>query len=531
MNHSSIHLWTTTPELEQIVGRALQRSFSDSQVALSDSGSTSSVPCRLVMAMDSCSTNLFSHAMADNVQPRKLVAFGPLDETSAARIGLSLAPGLPFAASDAIAKIAQVSPEAPVVTSADESPLAIRYDRSHPLGSASPYLQRHFCRYDFYDEWNNLGYGRTGLGHGIWDLACPAKANGATVLAEVTWRGEASGIVYTALFDEPDLSVLWFNRATGPVDGLDWAMVEAFFTDWRCAELPCNPCLLDIPYGYSGAVTMRLDCDQAIASARPLLELYRDRGVPLSLAVTTSLPMTGTDLAMIEQVNATRGAIVSHSHRHRENWGGSSQAAREEYRVSADWLQNSTTASRPDLAVSPFHQNPLFAIEAIAEQGCNAFVSGVIHNDPEYLLARAGRVPFVDSPIVSMSQQCMLHGDCYHRRQKDGLEIFKTCFDQYRSARGFFGYLDHPLSATYRYGWSDGAEQRDAHEAFLDHMQSCEGTWWANLAEALDFVRRKSVTRLTLGADDKVQSFSPEINNVPCPAIAYKQQLFQASRA
>lgn len=528
MNHSAIHLWTTAPELEEIVGKALRRSFSDSQVYQSDTRTMAAAPDRLVIAMESCSAGLFSRALTGDSRPRKLAVFGPLDPASAEMIGISLDPDFPFAAAEAIAKVAQNSPEAPAASPADESALAIRYDRSHSLGCASPYVKRHFCRYDFYDEWNNLGYGRTGLRDGIWGLACPAKATAATVLAEVTHRDEKSGIVYAALYDEPDLSVLWFNRAAGPVDGLDWAMVETFFSNWRDEELPCNPYLLDIPYGFSGAVTMRLDCDQEIASAQSLLELYRDRGVPLSLAVTTSLPMGGKDLALIEQVIATRGAIVSHSHRHPENWGGSARAARAEYRVSADWLQKNITAARPDLAVSPFHQNPLYAIEAIAAEGCNAFVSGVIHNDPEFLLARAGRVPFVESPIASLSQQCMLHGDCYHRRQGDGLDIFKTCFDQYRSARGFFGYLDHPLSRTYQYGWNDASEQREAHEAFLDYMQSYSGTWWANLAEALDFVRRKTLTRLALGPDGKVQSFSPELNDVPCPAIAYKKQLFQA---
>jgi len=530
MSSSVIHLWTTSHELEQVVGKAMHRSFSDSQVCLSDPKILSAVPDRLVVAVDTSSTDLFSQALADDGRSRKLLAFGPLDETAAEKIGISSVPVFPFAASGAIAKVAQSLPEAPITSSADESPLAISYDRSHPLGAASPYLQRHFCRYDFYNEWNNLGYGRIGLNGDIWDLACPAKADGATVLAEVTCRGEATGIVYAAIFDQPGLSVLWFNRPVGPVDGLDWAMAEAFFSAWRCDELPCSPYLLDIPYGYSGAVTMRLDCDQEVASALSLLELYQDLGVPLSLAVTTSLPMKQEDFAMIEKVLATQGSVVSHSHRHPEDWGGSALAAKEEYRVSAEWLQKNVTIARPDLAVSPFHKNPAYVIKAIAETGCKAFVSGVIHNDPEYLIARAGQVPFVDTPFVSMSQQCMLHGDCYHRRPGDGLEIYKTCFANYHAAKGFFGYLDHPLSATYQYGWTDETEQREGHEAFLGHMQAYEGIWWANLAEALDFVRRKALTELSLDSYDKVQTISPEVNDVPCPAIAYKQQLFQANR-
>jgi hypothetical protein len=522
MDRSKIHLWASSAELKDIVGKALVRSFSEAQVRVSSLDDVSEIPTSLVITTDGTATECLHRALAFGTVPRKVLIFGPIDESVADLIGLEIDAEFPFDSADSCAHVPQALPDAPTSTMADESLLAVSYSRTHPLAETVPYQRRHFCRFDFFNEWNNLGYGRIGLNGSIWDLACPARADGAQEIATVHRGEDGTGILYCSLYEVEGLSVLWFNRSAGPVDGLDWAMVEEFFSNWRADELPCNPYLLDVPYGFSGAVTMRLDCDQGVASSLPLLQLYQDNGVPLSLALTTSLPIGPRDHQVIEKVIDGGGAVVSHSHTHPSDWGGTPIAAQGEYRAASDWLCAHVPLSRPDLAVSPFHQNSVSILPALAREGCNAFVGGIIHNDPEYLMARAGRIPRVDASLVSLSQQCMLHGDSYHRRDGDGLELYKQSFEFSISARGLFGYLDHPFSEEYQYGWTDEAERCQVHQFFLSYIGSREGLWRPNLADALDFVRRKAVTRVFVDDGQSLCSDSPAVNGAPSPAISYR---------
>ena len=62
-------------------------------------------------------------------------------------------------------------------------------------------------------------------------------------------------------------------------------------------------------------MTMRLDCDEEISTARELFELYKKHHVPFSLAIKTSLDLNGEHRRLIYDVIESGGAIVSHSHR------------------------------------------------------------------------------------------------------------------------------------------------------------------------------------------------------------------------
>ena len=48
--------------------------------------------------------------------------------------------------------------------------------------------------------------------------------------------------------------------------------------------------------------------------------------------------------------------------------------------------------------------------------GYQGFVGGIIKNDPYVLLARAGKTPYSDK-IITMSNQCMLHGDIMKKKK------------------------------------------------------------------------------------------------------------------
>ncbi len=390
----------------------------------------------------------------------------------------------------------------------DESPAAIQYDGTHALARLAPSLKRPLCRFDFADEWNNLGFGRIRLDGSAWSVQSAVAIGDATPLARLVGPGETA-TVYAAVRETAAGSVLWFNRPVGPVDSLEWRIVESFLADHRAGELPCWPCLAEIPAGYEGAVCARLDCDEAVASCGALFELYQDHGLPLSLALLTGQAVGKADIDLLRRLLAAGGSVVSHSVRHEPNWGGSHERACQEAADSRHWFDEHLPEAAPvRYAVSPFHQNPAYAVQALADTRYEGFAGGIIANDPEYLLGRAGRVPFVSRPLVSLSTQCMLHGDCY-ARAGNSIDVYRESFDQHLAAGATFGYLDHPFSSRYQYGWSDEATRVAAHAELIEHIGNRPEIWWANLGDVLDFLGNRDAVRIEAISNDQLSVETP----------------------
>lgn len=406
----------------------------------------------------------------------------------------------------------------------DESPAVIHYNTRHALARLAPSVTRPLCRFDFAQEWNNLGFGRIRLDGSAWSVQSAVAIGDAAALANLIAPMGAE-YVYAAVRDTAAGSALWFNRPVGPIDSLEWRIVESFLADYRSGELPCWPCLGEIPAGYEGAVCARLDCDEAVASSGPLLELYHDHGLPLSLALLTGQSIEPADLALLRKLLAAGGSVVSHSVRHEPNWGGSYERACQEAAESRRWFDENLREATPvRYAVSPFHQNPAYAVQALADNEYEGFVGGIIANDPEYLLGRAGRVPFVSRPLVSLSTQCMLHGDCYERAG-NSIDVYRQSFDSHLAARATFGYLDHPFSPRYQYGWTDEATRVKAHSELIEHIGNRPEIWWANLSDVLDFLRRRDSVRLRVDANDQLAVETPAAAGKPI-SIFWKGRRF-----
>lgn len=378
-------------------------------------------------------------------------------------------------------------PPAPV-HSLSESTAKVRYPATAPrvAGRAPVLAERAFRRYDHGDEWNNLGYGAITADGTCWSLAQHATLRPEHELARID-IGAQHLCAYAGLWNLEHSSLLWFNRAAGPVDSQEWRTVEDFLSCHRPEELPCVPVLAEVPFGFDSAVTMRLDCDEDVESARALWNLYRTEHVPFSLALHAQVLADQQQHQLPREVLAQGGAILSHTATHAPNWGGSHEAALGEGRTSADTIQNAV-AHRVRYAVSPFHQTPPYARAGLADAGYRGCIGGIIHNDPDFLMARSGMPPGAGTGFIGHSQQCMLHGDCMLRGD-DPLKVFRQAFDTARAGGAFFGYLDHPFSERYAYGWENEQQRVDAHRAFIAHIRTAGGhVLWANANDAMDFL-------------------------------------------
>lgn len=377
------------------------------------------------------------------------------------------------------------------------SPGQVRYS-DHPLALTSPLRRRYFRRYD-YAEWNNLGYGAITTDGSAFAADGGVARQEAVELAGIVYlEGEQAPqyrAPYMTLLDRKHGALLWCARPVGPIDSVEWQVVERFLCDWR-PDLCCLPCLQQTPCGSRCLVTMRLDCDEDVGSARPLFQWYQSRGLPFSLAVKTGLDLGPADLALLEDVRAAGGTLLSHSHTHPPCWGEDGVQALYEARASREWFGRQwPDHPLPTLAVSPFHTNPPYAVQALAQAGYTGFVGGIIHSNPEYTLGRAGLVPFADG-ITSISQQSMLHGDSF--RNQEGITVHGEAWRTQVAARGIFGYLDHPFSQRYHYGWDSEQQRIQAHALLLETMAGCEGVLFWSQQQCFDFVQALSEAGLCL---------------------------------
>lgn len=373
-----------------------------------------------------------------------------------------------------------------------ESKMQVEYSNS--IGSFhSSITNRPFLRYDFTDEWNNLGYGAIRVDSSIWSLSAIVSVPESACIANIASAKIEFG-AYAALWSGDKASILWFNRSVGPVDSVEWELVESYFGDYRPAELPCIPYLSEIPYGYKAAVTMRLDCDEDIESARPLWEAYQLMEVPFSLAIHTKVLTDELQYQLPRDVIVAGGALLSHTATHAPDWGGSYDTAVNEAKTSKQLIKDKIGCD-VRYAVSPFHQTPIYARSALSDTGYSGCVGGIIRNDPDFLMGRSGVPPFSDTGFIGHSQQCMLHGDCMLGTD-DSLAIFKLAFELAYKSNTFFGYLDHPFSPRYQYGWVSEEQRISAHESFVAYMKSWPDVLFANENDAMDFLRSRSCVRI-----------------------------------
>lgn len=434
----------------------------------------------------------------------KILVLGKPAASMMRSLGLKNEPALPSLAGQ------DACPPARADLPFTESPAFLHYERHSLLAGLATHMHRRaFTRFDYEDEWNNLGFGRIRTDNSPWAAQGGITSEGAVALASIhLWdesrrRSRYAGC-YLSLHDTPTASVMWCGRPVGPVDSTEWTIIERFISDWRSDEMPCLPSLKHSPAGCRCLVTMRLDCDEDVASARDVFDWYSGEGIPFSLALKTSLDLKADDLALLRAVSDAGGTVLSHSHMHQFCWGPTPEAAVNDAATSRKrFAELFPSLPAVELAVSPFHTNPPYAVQAMAETGFTGFVSGIIHNDPEYLLGRAGVVPLADNAIISISQQSMLHGDCY-RRQHNSIDVHTMAFESQYQAEGIWGYLDHPFSPRYQYDWQSKEQRLEAHKKLIDDIRKYSGVIFCSQKQCFEFVNALASIQLQVNAQGNV---------------------------
>ena len=109
--------------------------------------------------------------------------------------------------------------------------------------------------------------------------------------------------------------------------------------------------------------------------------------------------------------------------------------------------------------------------------------------------------------------------------------MFKQAFDIAMAGQGLFGYLDHPFSPRYQYGWQSEQQRLEMHSKFLDYIESCGEVLFLSENEAMNWLRLKDSVSIT--SDDMENytvDYSIQLEGKWQPMIEYKGEVMPLSQ-
>lgn len=328
--------------------------------------------------------------------------------------------------------------------------------------------ERPTSRFDYDLEWNNHCYGHISSKEEILDLSHKCTLKEEEYVAYISNQKNAKAPLIGQFIINGNL-VIWINRNLSLVDIPEWKIIENFISEAFFDDYPCLPYISEFSKSQKGLITMRFDCDEDIESARKVFELYKANQIPISLAITTNQLVDNNSISSLPiDVKEFGGTILNHSHTHPINWGGTKEKIRKEIEKASEIIKK-VYGIRTDYAVSPFHHLTWDSLEVLEELNYKGVVAGISSSHHEFLITKGGVIN-TNSDIIVHSQQCMLHGDCL----SDYREIDEYLYSFYFSSMlGFSnGFLDHPISKRYDYGWGSIENQFNNHEKIIEFLSN-----------------------------------------------------------
>ena len=126
-------------------------------------------------------------------------------------------------------------------------------------------------------------------------------------------------------------------------------------------------------------------------------------------------------------------------------------------------------------------------------------VSGICSSHHEFLIMKGGSIN-ENLNIILHSQQCMVHGDCI--TDKRSIDDYLNNFYLFSQIGYSMGFLDHPISKRYDYGWNNQQRQINAHKQIIEYL----------LLKDISFISQKEIFE-RLKAKDELNIEILQINN------------------
>ncbi len=358
---------------------------------------------------------------------------------------------------------------------------------------------RPIWRYDFELEWNNSFSGNIIDKNEILNLShyCYNFDSKNNVVYIFNSNKEKIPLISEFFINQNIL--IWVNRNLSLIDIPEWKIIEEFISNGYFNKYPCIPYVSEFSSKENGVITMRLDCDEDIESARKIYDLYKQYDLPISLAITTNQIESKESITSLpNEVYDYGGTILNHSHSHPINWGGTKDNIHQEIELSTKLIKKNFNINT-EYAVSPFHHLTTEAIEVLNEQNYKGVVSGICSSHHEFLIMKGGSIN-ENLNIILHSQQCMVHGDCI--TDKRSIDDYLNNFYLFSQIGYSMGFLDHPISKRYDYGWNKQQRQINAHKQIIEYL----------LLKDISFISQKEIFE-RLKAKDELNIEILQINN------------------
>lgn len=381
----------------------------------------------------------------------------------------------------------------------------VKYNKniSHLKKFISTLSQRPTSRYDFELEWNSHCYGDITAKNELLNLSHKCSLKEEDYLAYIQGANNCKTPLIAQFKINTNL-VIWINRNLGLVDLPEWKIIENFIANAYFNEYPCIPYISEFAKTDEGLMTMRLDCDEDIESSRKIFELYKENNYPISLAITTN-QLEGREISPLpKEVKDNGGTILNHSHTHPINWGGNKSSIRNEIEISTKLIKD-IYGVKTEYAISPFHHLTWEALNVLNEMDYKGVVSGISSSHHEFLYMRGGFIN-TNLDILLHSQQCMIHGDCITKTRS--LADYLFAFDLFSKLGFSMGFLDHPISKRYDYGWGSPERQVKSHKKIINHL----------IKKQIKLVNQEEIFK-RLEAKDKLQIKQIEKESIQCLVI------------
>jgi hypothetical protein len=122
----------------------------------------------------------------------------------------------------------------------------------------------------------------------------------------------------------------------------------------------------------------------------------------------------------------------------------------------------------------------------------------------------------------------MMHGDCVVQGS-DGHTVFKQAFNIARAGGAFFGYLDHPFSQRYQYGWHSEEQRVEFHRSFIGYIRETANVLFCNETDALDFMSFRATVKIVF-EEGHFSVCVPSKSVIGSLAVEYRGEIFEASK-
>jgi hypothetical protein len=368
-----------------------------------------------------------------------------------------------------------------------ESDIKVIYKENLFLKTSS-FLNRPIERYDFTDEWNNQNFGRINFTNDFWSVSQIIEISGSSEVAYLYDNKKRIKISSYFGFWNSENLILWVNREASFIDSYEWRIIENFICNFEKNEFTNLPLISEIPFGYNSASTMRADCDEDIKSSEILHNFYYSKNIPFSYAIVGKI-LDNKNISYLKNLKYPK-VLLSHSYSHKENWGGSIEECNKEI-INNHQLIKDNFDIDVKYAVSPFHQTNDNSIKALSNNNYKGLVGGNVKNNPAFIYSKGGLVN-KNIDFIFHTQQCMLHGDCLLQDNENILISYERAINLAIFSKSIFGYLDHPFSIRYKYGWPSESFRISIHEKLINYLNK-KLNLFLNEIDALDFIYDKSL--------------------------------------